>query len=79
MCIYIYISGEVTILLDSKRQKISRSIEIANFEVQKSYKLESIFIYVYILNVRTEIIELYFIESVSFRSEITYYIFQQIN
>lgn len=76
---YIYISGEVTILLDSKRQKISRSIEIANFEVQKSYKLESIFIYVYILNVRTEIIELYFIESVSFRSEITYYIFQQIN
>lgn len=66
-------------MLDSKRQKISRSIEIANFEVQKSYKLESIFIYVYILNVRTEIIELYFIESVSFRSEITYYIFQQIN
>lgn len=66
-------------MLDSKRQKISRSIEIANFEVQKSYKLESIFIYVYILNVRTEIIELYFIESVLFRSEITYYIFQQIN
>lgn len=52
-----------------KRQKISRSIEIANFEVQKSYILESIFIYVYILNVHTEIIALYFIENIPFRSE----------
>lgn len=56
-----------------KREKISRSIEIANFKVQKSYKLESIFIYVYILNVHAEIIELYFIENISFR--ITYYMY----
>lgn len=46
---------------------------ISEIKVQKSYKLESIFIYVYILNVHAEIIELYFIENISFR--ITYYMY----